>query len=79
MKEAATKPHPPQAKRLECSRPNREWKVDLFPSLLRPEDRRVYVVAFLDEYRCIAAVFALAASAPGAFRARRLGPGPDLS
>lgn len=67
VEEAATRPHAPPAKRFECSRPSHVWQTDLFTFLLRRQNRRVYLVAFLDDYSRLVVGHALAASASGAF------------
>ena len=67
VEEAETRPHAPPAKRFECSRPSQVWQTDLFTFLLRRQNRRVYLVAFLDDYSRLVVGHALAASASGAF------------
>lgn len=63
---AATKPHPPKAKRFERSRPNELWQTDLFTFLLKRQRRRVHLVAYLDDFSRFIVGFGLHASASGA-------------
>jgi transposase InsO family protein len=67
VEEAETRPHAPPAKRFECSRPSQVWQTDLFTFLLRRQNRRVYLVAFMDDFSRFVVGHALAASASGAF------------
>lgn len=67
VEEAATRPHAPPAKRFESARPNALWQTDLFTFLLRRQNRRVYLVAFLDDYSRFMVGHALSAGASGAF------------
>jgi transposase InsO family protein len=47
---APTKRHPePRAKSFERARPNQLWQTDLFTFTLKRENRRVYLVVFLDD------------------------------
>jgi len=47
--EVPTHPHEPVVRRFERARPNQMWQSDLFTFQLKRENRRVYVVAFLDD------------------------------
>ena len=67
VEEAATKPHAPPVKRFERARPNQLWQSDLFTFLLRRQNRRVYLVAFLDDCSRFVVGHALSASASGVF------------
>jgi transposase InsO family protein len=58
--------HEPVARRFEKARPNELWQTDLFTFLLRRENRRVHLVAFLDDYSRFVVGYGLHASASGA-------------
>jgi transposase InsO family protein len=61
-----TRPHAPELKRIHTARPNRLWQTDLFTFLLRRENRRVHLVAFLDDHSRFVVGHGLHASASGA-------------
>ena len=61
-----TKPHPPPVKRFERARPNQLWQSDLFTFLLRRQNRRVYLVGFLDDCSRFLVGLALSATSSGA-------------
>lgn len=67
VEEAPTKPHAPPAKRFERARPNQLWQSDLFTFLLRRQNRRVYLAAFLDDCSRFVVGHALSASPSGVF------------
>jgi hypothetical protein len=48
--EAPSQPHPPREQRFERARPNQLWQTDLFTFMLKRQNRRVYLVAFLDDH-----------------------------
>ena len=50
MEEVATRPHPDQVRHFERARPNQLWQTDLFTFVLKRQNRRVYLVAFLDDH-----------------------------
>ena len=50
MQEQATRPHPPQVRSFERARPNQLWQTDLFTFVLKRQNRRVYLVAFMDDH-----------------------------
>jgi len=66
VEEAATRPHPPQARRFERTRPNELWQTDLFTFLLKRQRQRVHLVAYLDDFSRFLVGFGLHASASGA-------------
>ena len=66
VEQAATRPHPPQARRFEHTRPNELWQTDLFSFLLKRQRRRVHLVAYLDDFSRFVVGFGLHASASGA-------------
>src|SRR5262249_28316065 len=43
-------PHEPPAHHFERARPNQLWQTDLFTFVLKRHNRRVYLVAFLDDH-----------------------------
>jgi len=45
-----TRPHPEQFHRFERARPNQLWQTDLFTFMLKRQNRRVYLVAFMDDH-----------------------------
>jgi transposase InsO family protein len=49
FEEVATRPHDEKVVRFERSRPNELWQTDLFTFVLKRQNRRVYLVAFLDD------------------------------
>ena len=56
----------PRSTRFERTRPNELWQTDLFTFVLKRENRRVHLVAFLDDYSRFIVGFGLYASASGA-------------
>lgn len=48
--ERPTKPHPDHVRSFERARPNQLWQTDLFTFILKRQNRRVYLVAFLDDH-----------------------------
>jgi transposase InsO family protein len=62
----ASAPHEPQAKRWRAHSPNDLWQTDLFTFLLKRENRRVHLVAFLDDHSRYVVGYGLHASASGA-------------
>ena len=63
--EQATRPHAPKVSRFERKRPNELWQTDLFTFILKRENRRVHLVAFLDDYSRFIVGYGLYASASG--------------
>jgi len=45
-----TRPHPDKVRRFERARPNQLWQTDLFTFVLKRQNRRVYLVAFMDDH-----------------------------
>jgi transposase InsO family protein len=66
VRSQATRPHEPPARRFERTRPNELWQTDLFTFVLKRENRRVHLVAYLDDYSRFIVGFGLYASASGA-------------
>lgn len=50
LQEAATHPHPDHVRHFERARPNQLWQTDLFTFVLKRQNRRVYLVAFMDDH-----------------------------
>jgi transposase InsO family protein len=49
LDEVPTRPHPDKVRHFERARPNQLWQTDLFSFVLKRQNRRVYLVAFLDD------------------------------
>ena len=60
--ESPTRPHPDHPRRFERARPNQLWQTDLFTFVLKRQNRRVYLVAFLDDHSRFLVSFGLHAS-----------------
>lgn len=50
LEEHATRPHVAKVTRFERGRPNEMWQTDLFTFMLKRQNRRVYLVVFLDDH-----------------------------
>ena len=50
MEEIETAPHPQRDTRFERAAPNSLWQTDLFTFILKRQNRRVYLVAFMDDH-----------------------------
>jgi transposase InsO family protein len=61
-----TRPHEPKVTRFERARPNQLWQTDLFTFLLKRENRRVWMVAFMDDHSRFIVGFGIYASSSGA-------------
>jgi len=59
---SSTRHTPPRPIRFERARPNQLWQSDLFTFTLKRENRRVYLVGFLDDHSRFVVGFALGAS-----------------
>jgi len=66
LEEVPTRPHPPQVKNFERARPNQLWQSDLFTFMLKRQNRRVYLVAFMDDHSRFIVGYGLHASQSGA-------------
>lgn len=60
--ETATAPHEPKVQSFERARPNQLWQTDLFTFILKRQNRRVYLVAFLDDHSRFVVGYGLHAS-----------------
>jgi transposase InsO family protein len=61
-----TSPHEPVVQHFERARPNQLWQSDLFTFLLKRENRRVYLVVYLDDHSRFIVGYGVWASAGGA-------------
>lgn len=50
MEETPTRPHPDKPRQFERATPNQLWQTDLFTFMLKRQNRRVYLVAFMDDH-----------------------------
>jgi transposase InsO family protein len=62
LEEVATRPHPDHVRRFERARPNELWQTDLFTFMLKRQNRRVYLVAFMDDHSRFVVGYGLHAS-----------------
>ena len=60
--EVPTRPHEPKVTSFERAKPNQLWQTDLFTFMLKRQNRRVYLVAFLDDHSRFVVGFGLHAS-----------------
>jgi transposase InsO family protein len=58
-----TRPHPDKVRRFERARPNQLWQTDLFTFVLKRQNRRVHLVAFMDDHSRYLVAYGLHASA----------------
>jgi transposase InsO family protein len=50
MEEVTTRPHADHVRSFERATPNQLWQTDLFTFILKRQNRRVYLVAFMDDH-----------------------------
>jgi transposase InsO family protein len=50
LEEVPTRPHPDHVRSFERARPNQLWQTDLFTFVLKRQNRRLYLVVFLDDH-----------------------------
>ena len=62
VEEVATHPHPDKPREFERAVPNQLWQTDLFTFVLKRQNRRVYMVAFMDDHSRFITGFGLHAS-----------------
>jgi len=62
LEEVPTHRHPDQVRRFERARSNQLWQTDLFTFVLKRQNRRVYLVAFMDDHSRFITGFGLHAS-----------------
>ena len=66
LEERVTRPHPEKVQRFERARPNQLWQTDLFTFVLKRQNRRLYLVGFMDDHSRFVVGYGLHASASGA-------------
>lgn len=64
-KETSVERHPPLVHRFERARPNQMWQTDLFTFLLKRQNRRLYLVGFMDDHSRYMVSYGVHASAAG--------------
>jgi transposase InsO family protein len=62
FEEVPTRPHAPEVHRFERARPNQLWQSDLFTFILKRQNRRVYLVGFMDDHSRFITSYGLHAS-----------------
>src|SRR5262249_27848630 len=62
LEEAPTRPHAEAVHHFERARSNQLWQTDLFTFMLQRQNRRVYLVAFLDDHSRFVVGYVLHAS-----------------
>jgi len=62
LKEEATRPHPDHVRHFERAKANQLWQTDLFTFVLKRQNRRVYLVAFMDDHSRFVVSYGLHAS-----------------
>jgi transposase InsO family protein len=62
LEEVPTRPHADKVRHFERARPNQLWQTDLFTFVLKRQNRRVYLVAFLDDHSRFVVGYGLHAS-----------------
>ena len=62
LEEVSTRPHPDHVRSFERAQPNQLWQTDLFSFVLKRQNRRVYLVAFLDDHSRFVVSYGLHAS-----------------
>src|SRR5581483_2866969 len=50
LEEVPTRPHPDKVRHFERAKPNQLWQTDLFTFMLKRQNRRVFLVAFMDDH-----------------------------
>jgi transposase InsO family protein len=62
LEEVSTRPHADKVRHFERARPNQLWQTDLFSFVLKRQNRRVYLVAFIDDHSRFVVGYGLHAS-----------------
>jgi len=62
LHEEPTRPHPDKVRHFERAQPNQLWQTDLFTFVLKRQNRRVYLVAFMDDHSRFIVSYGLHAS-----------------
>lgn len=66
LEERVTRPHPDKQRSFERAQPNQLWQTDLFTFVLKRQNRRLYLVAFMDDHSRFMVSYGLHASASSA-------------
>jgi transposase InsO family protein len=66
LDEEPTNPHPDKVRNFERAKPNQLWQTDLFTFMMKRQNRRVYLVAFMDDHSRFIVSYGLHASQSGA-------------
>jgi len=66
LEEVPTRPHPDVPRRFERAAPNQMWQSDIFTFVLKRQNRRVYLVGFLDDMSRFLVSYGLFATASSA-------------
>jgi len=66
LEERVTRPHPDKVRRFERAKPNQLWQTDLFTFVLKRQNRRLHLVAFMDDHSRFMVGYGLHASASSA-------------
>jgi DNA-binding NtrC family response regulator/transposase InsO family protein len=61
--EEPTRPHPDKVRHFERARPNQMWQTDLFTFMLKRQNRRVFLIVYLDDHSRFIVGYGLHASA----------------
>lgn len=67
VEQVRTRPHRDKPRRFERAKPNQLWQTDLFTFVLKRQNRRVHLVAFMDDYSRFIVGYGLHASSSGVF------------
>jgi transposase InsO family protein len=62
LEEVATRPHPDKVRHFERATANQLWQTDLFTFVLKRQNRRIYLVAFMDDHSRFIVSYGLHAS-----------------
>jgi transposase InsO family protein len=62
LEEVPTRPHPDKVRHFERASANQLWQTDLFTFMLKRQNRRVYLVAFMDDHSRFITSYGLHAS-----------------
>ncbi len=67
LSEEPTVPHPDRPREFERAKPNELWQTDIFTFVLKRQNRRVYVVIFLDDHSRFVVSYGLGGSPSSAW------------
>jgi len=65
VEEIPTHPHPDKVRRFERARPNQLWQTDLFTFVLKRQNRRIFLIAFMDDHSRFLVGYGLYGSSSG--------------